>query len=118
MGCGASKSANARNDSSIDEVEAVTTSVTQIRDMAPAEVADTGVIKISTSVCFGSNDGAHDGDDVHGGGHDVHHDDGRDDGHGDDRDDGHDDDRGDGHDVRDDHDDGGRDDRGDDVSRL
>ncbi|CAL1274840.1 unnamed protein product [Larinioides sclopetarius] len=42
MGCGASKSANARNDSNIDEVEAVTTSVTQIRDMAPAEVADTG----------------------------------------------------------------------------
>ncbi|GBL98314.1 hypothetical protein AVEN_174101-1 [Araneus ventricosus] len=66
--------------------------------------------QISASVCFRSNDDAHDGDDVHGGGHDVHHDDGRDGGH--------DDDRGDGHDVRDDHDDGGRDDRGDDVSRL
>ncbi|GIY06498.1 uncharacterized protein CDAR_514771 [Caerostris darwini] len=42
MGCGAAKSANARGDGSSDDVEPVSNSVTQIRDMAPAEVADTG----------------------------------------------------------------------------
>ncbi|GFU49350.1 hypothetical protein NPIL_126851 [Nephila pilipes] len=42
MGCGAAKSANARADGNTDDVEVVSSSVTQIRDMAPAEVADTG----------------------------------------------------------------------------
>lgn len=42
MGCGAAKSANARGDANTDDVEVVSSSVTQIRDMAPAEVADTG----------------------------------------------------------------------------
>ncbi|GFW11991.1 hypothetical protein TNCV_4530571 [Trichonephila clavipes] len=42
MGCGAAKSANARGDGNPDDVEVVSSSVTQIRDMAPAEVADTG----------------------------------------------------------------------------
>ncbi|KFM75957.1 hypothetical protein X975_21265, partial [Stegodyphus mimosarum] len=42
MGCGATKSANVRGDTSTDELEVISSSITQIRDLAPLEVADTG----------------------------------------------------------------------------